>query len=63
MRLNKGDRIKYDDSIYIILAVVWSTIYLQKASDDGKDYRFAMEQLHENGYRDIEILKMEEIRI
>lgn len=63
MKLNKGDRIKYDDSVYIVLAVVWSTVYLQRVSDNGKDPIFTMDQLHENGYRDIEILKMEEIRI
>ncbi len=57
MKLNKGDRIKYDDSIYIVMAVVWSAVYLQLASDNGKDYSFTMEQLHENGYRDIEIIK------
>lgn len=57
MKLNKNDRIKYDNLVYIIIAVVWNTVYLQKASDDGKDYDFTMEQLHEGGYRDVEILK------
>lgn len=57
MKLNKGNRIKYDDSIYIILAVVWNTVYMQKANDNGKDYRFTMEQLHDEGFRDVEILK------
>ena len=56
MKLNKGNRIKYDDSIYIVLAVVWNTVYLQKLSDIG-DYDYTMEQLHENGYKDIEIIK------
>jgi len=56
MKLNKGDCIKYDDSIYIVLAIVWNTVYLQKANDSGKEYRFTMEHLHENGYRDIEII-------
>lgn len=57
MKLNKNDRIKYDDSIYIVMAVVWSAVYLQKTNDNSKDYIFTMEELHENGYRDIEIIK------
>ncbi len=56
MKLNKNDRIKYDDSIYIVAVVVWNTVYLHKASDNKKAYDFTMEQLHENGYRDVEIL-------
>ncbi len=56
MKLNKGDCIKYDDYIYAVVAVVWSTVYLQKLSDIG-DYDYTMEQLHENGYKDIEIIK------
>lgn len=57
MKLNKNDRIKYDDSIYIVLVVVWNTVYLQKVNDNGKDYRFTMEELHDEGFRDVEILK------
>ncbi|WP_313186333.1 hypothetical protein [Lacrimispora sp.] len=56
MKLNKGDCIKYDECIYIVMAVVWNTIYLQKVNDNRKDYRFTMEQLHDEGYRDVEIL-------
>jgi hypothetical protein len=57
MKLNKNDRIKYDESIYIVVAVVWNTVYLQKVNDDGKEYRFTMEQLYKNGFKDIEIIK------
>lgn len=56
MKLNKGDCIKYDDYIYTVVAVVWSTVYLQKSSDIG-DYDYKMEQLYENGFKDIEIIK------
>ncbi|WP_024346882.1 hypothetical protein [Lacrimispora indolis] len=56
MKLNKGDCVKYDDYIYIVVAVVWSTLYLQKLSDIG-DYDYTIEQLYENGFRDIEIIK------
>ena len=56
MKINKGDCIKYDDYIYAVVAVVWSTVYLQKLSDIG-DYDYTMEQLYENGYKDIEIIK------
>lgn len=60
MKLNKGDCVKCDECIYCVVAVVWSTVYMQKASVNGKDYDYTMEQLHENGYKDIEIFKMEE---
>lgn len=56
MKLNKGDCIKYDDYIYTVVAVIWSTVYLQMLSDIG-DYDYTMEQLYENGYKDIEIIK------
>lgn len=56
MKLNKGDCIKYDDCIYTVIGVIWSTVYLQKLSDIG-DYDYTMEQLYENGYKDIEIIK------
>lgn len=55
MKLNKGDCIKYDECIYAVVAVIWSTVYLQKVSDVG-DYDYTMDQLHEAGYKDIEIL-------
>lgn len=29
MRLKRGDRIIYEDSIYAVVAVVWSTVYLR----------------------------------
>ena len=56
VKLNTGDCIIYDDYIYTVVAVVWSTVYLQKLSNIG-DYDYTMEQLYENGFRDIEIIK------
>ena len=56
MKLNKGDCVKYDDCIYTVIGVIWSTVYLQKLCDIG-DYDYTMEQLYENGFRDIEIIK------
>lgn len=56
MKLNKGDCVKYDDFIYAVIAVVWSTVYLQKLGDID-DYDYTMEQLYESGYKDIEIIK------
>jgi len=56
VKLNKGDCVKYDGCIYAVVAVIWSTVYLQKLSDIG-DYDYTMEQLYENGYKDIEIIK------
>ncbi len=56
MKFNKGDCVKYDDFIYTVIAVVWSTVYLQKLGDI-RDYDYTMEQLYESGYKDIEIIK------
>lgn len=56
VKLNKGDCIKYNECIYIVVAVIWSTLYLQKLSDIG-DYDYTIEQIYENGYKDIEIIK------
>lgn len=60
MKLNKNDRIKYDDSIYKVIAIVWNTVYLQKVSDVHdvqREFDYTMDQLHENGYKDVEIIK------
>lgn len=40
MRLKRGDRIFYDDSIYTVVAVVWSTVYLRAVVDDSTGYDY-----------------------
>ena len=56
MRLNKGDKVLYDEAIYETLAVVWNTVYFQKVKDGSNDYQYTIDQVYEN-YRDIEFLK------
>lgn len=58
MKLNKSDRIKYDDCIYNVIAVIWSTMYLQKMDDVYGEYDYMMEDVYKY-YKDIEIIKNE----
>ena len=60
MKLNKGDRVRYDGSMYEVVAVVLTTVYLRE-SDCGTDSGdcFDMQDVYEK-YRDIEILESEE---
>lgn len=39
MKLNKGDRIKYNDSIYAVAAVIMSTVYL-RAENNAVDFMY-----------------------
>ena len=55
MKLNKGDRIKYNDSIYVVVAVIWSTVYLSAADDGSTGYDYEIEEIYKK-YRDVEIL-------
>lgn len=53
MRLKRGDRILYEDSIYAVVAVVWSTVYLRAVADDSTGYDYDISEVYKN-YRDIE---------
>lgn len=55
MKLNKGDRINYDGSIYAVVAVIWSTVYLSAADDGSTDYDHEIEDIYKK-YKDVEIL-------
>lgn len=55
MRLNKDDRIKYDDSIYAVVAVIWSTVYLRAVEDGIANYDYEIEEVYKT-YRDVEFL-------
>lgn len=57
MKLNKSDRIKYDGCIYNVIAVIWSTVYLQKMDDGSDDYNYTMQDVY-RCYKDIEIIKI-----
>ena len=59
MRLNKSDRVRYDGSVYEVVAVVLATVYLRESdcmTDNGNCYD--MQDVYKN-YRDIEILENE----
>ena len=53
MKLNKGDRIKYNDSIYAVVAVIWSTVYLRAVDYGTTDYDYEINEVYKT-YRDIE---------
>lgn len=60
MKLNKNDRVRYNGSMYEVVAVVLATVYLRESSncrtDSGNCYD--MQDVYEK-YRDIEILENE----
>lgn len=55
MKLNKDDRIKYDGSIYTVVAVIWSTVYLCAVDDGTTNYDYEIDEVYKT-YRDIEFL-------
>lgn len=55
MRLQPKDRISYNGLIYEVIAVIWSTLYLQKTDDGCDDYAYTMGEVRRY-YRDIEIV-------
>ena len=55
MKLNIGDRIKYEDSIYAVVAVIYTTVYLRTVNDDSTDYDYEVNEIYKK-YRDIEFL-------
>lgn len=56
MKLNIGDRIKYEDSIYAVVAVIYTTVYLRTVNDDNTDYDYEIQEVYKK-YRDIEFLR------
>ncbi len=55
MKLNISDRIYYDDSIYAVVAVIYTTVYLRAVKDDSTDYAYEINEVYKT-YRDIEFL-------
>ncbi len=57
MKLNKGDRINYNNSIYEVIAVLWSTIYLREVEDCSNENSncYKMEEVQKH-YKDIEFI-------
>lgn len=58
-KLNKGDRVGYNGSVYEVVAVIWSTLYLRKAKIKSDESCCNIEAVREI-YKDIEFLESEE---
>lgn len=58
MKLNNGDRIKYNDSIYTVAAVLFSIVYLCIVNDGSANYDYEMQEVYKE-YRDVEIIGKE----
>lgn len=58
MKLNKGNRIKYNGSIYTVAAVLFSTVYLRAVNDGSANYDYEMQEVYKE-YRDVEIIGKE----
>ena len=55
MKLNIGDRIKYEDSFYAVVAVIYTTVYLCTINDGNTDYDYEIQEVYKK-YMDIEFL-------
>lgn len=55
MELKKGNRIKYNDSIYSVAAVIMSTVYLTAVNDENLHYDYDISEVYKK-YHDIEFL-------
>lgn len=58
MKLNIGDRIKYNDSIYTVEAVLFSTVYLRAEKQSMSSYDYTMNEIYKT-YRDVEFVSGE----
>jgi hypothetical protein len=58
MKLKIGNKIKYDDAVYTVVAIIFATVYLC-VSDSGT-YGYEIREVYET-YKDIEILEKEGI--
>lgn len=55
MKLKNGDRIRSEDSIYTVKAVLWSTVYLSATDTNTGRYDYDIKEIYKY-YRDIEFL-------
>lgn len=58
MKLKIGNKIKYDDSVYTVVAIIFATVYLRIS--DSETYDYEITELYKT-YKDIEILEKEGI--
>ena len=58
MKLKIGNKIKYDDAVYTVVAIIFATVYLRVS--DSETYEYEIPEVYET-YKDIEILEKEGI--
>lgn len=56
MKLKIGNKIKYDDAVYTVVAIIFATVYLRVS--DSETYDYEITEVYET-YKDIEILGKE----
>lgn len=45
MELNRGNIIKYNNTLYTVVAVVFKTVYLQKLNSTKEHYDYTLEEI------------------
>lgn len=58
MKLKIGNKIKYDDSVYTVVTIIFATVYLRIS--DSETYEYEITEVYKT-YKDIEILEKEGI--
>lgn len=56
MKLNKGDKVRYNDRIYETVAVIWSTVYLRAMDCENSVGCYDLQDIY-GSYRDIEFIE------
>ena len=46
MELNRGNIIKYNNTLYTVVAVVFKTAYLQKSNSTKEQYDYTLEEFY-----------------
>lgn len=59
MKLNIGKRIYYDGFIYVVVAIIYTTVYLRAVNDDSTNFDYEIQEIYKT-YKDIEFLGKEE---
>lgn len=47
MELNRGNIIKYNNTLYTVVAVVFKTVYLQKSNSTKEQYDYTLDEIKE----------------
>lgn len=55
MKLKQKNRIKCEDGIYEVVAIIWNTVYIQKVTDGNSTFSYQIDEVNQ-AYRDIEII-------